>query len=340
MKNILVIGSGAMGAAFTIPCLDNNHKVTLCEPYNYGLVKKILSKKKFHPNLKLNLPKKLIVKKFSQEILTKKWDLIAIAVSSIGIDLIREKLKQLKNNCPILVLTKGLKYEKNSKRIITMSEQLNRDSRKLNLSVLKGPCLARELAKKINTSAVIANIKISEAKINFSNVEFAYEAKEGNVLNGINLEFKGGKMTSLVILAEENVDIDGIGMYTLGKHRKKLKDTQLKEYETLFKKYFLKSFSSRLSEYTDPKINVISQKVINEKYTIVQSVLEADEKRPEIRIDWRVYTINPDKPLVRDLIIEGLSLARTQREEFHSVIQNGDGNIEVLFNNLKEFIRS
>ena len=154
------------------------------------------------------------------------------------------------------------------------------------------------------------------------------------------IDSKDEKMTSLVILAEENVDIDGIGMYTLGKHRKKLKDTQLKEYETLFKKYFLKSFSSRLSEYTDPKINVISQKVINEKYTIVQSVLEADEKRPEIRIDWRVYTINPDKPLVRDLIIEGLSLARTQREEFNSIIQNADGNIEVLFSSLKQFINN
>ena len=164
MKNILVIGSGAMGAAFTIPCLDNNHKVTLCEPYNYGLVKKILSKKKFHPNLKLNLPKKLIVKKFSQEILTKKWDLITIAVSSIGIDLIREKLKQLKSNCPILVLTKGLKYEKKSKRITTMSEQLNSGNRKLNLSALKGPCLAKELAKKINTSVVIANKNINIAK--------------------------------------------------------------------------------------------------------------------------------------------------------------------------------
>ena len=142
MKNILVIGSGAMGAAFAIPCLDNNHKVTLCEPYNYELVKKILSKKNFHPVLKLNLPKKLVVKKFSQEILKKRWDLIVIAVSSIGIDLIREKLQQLKNKCPILVLTKGLKYEKNSKRIITISEQLNKGNKKLNLSVLKGPCLA------------------------------------------------------------------------------------------------------------------------------------------------------------------------------------------------------
>tara|TARA_B100000965_G_scaffold7280_1_gene5665 strand:- start:177 stop:773 length:597 start_codon:yes stop_codon:yes gene_type:complete len=153
-------------------------------------------------------------------------------------------------------------------------------------------------------------------------------------------ETRDQKMNNLILLAEENVDIDGIGMYTLGKHRKNLSESQINEYKELFRQYFLKSFSSRLSEYTDPKINVLSEKVINEKYTIVFSVLEADDKRPEIKIDWRVYTINPEKPLVRDLIIEGLSLARTQREEFHSVIQNGDGNIEVLFNNLKEFIRS
>ena len=149
---------------------------------------------------------------------------------------------------------------------------------------------------------------------------------------------KEEKMLKLINLAEKNVDINGIGMYTLGKYRKILSENQIKEYKTLFRKYFLKSFSSRLSEYTDPKINVLSEDVINEKYTIVSSVLEADEKRPEIKIDWRVYTKNPEKPLVRDLIIEGLSLARTQREEFNSVIQNGDGNIEVLFSNLREFI--
>ena len=142
---------------------------------------------------------------------------------------------------------------------------------------------------------------------------------------------KNEKMQELVNLAEINVDIDGIGMYTLGKYRKMLSEEQKKEYETLFKKYFLKSFSSRLSEYTDPKINVLSEEVINKKYTIVKSVLQADEKRPEIKIDGRVYTINPEEPLVRDLIIEGLSLARTQREEFNSIIQNGDGKIEVLF---------
>ena len=164
MKNILVIGSGAMGAAFTIPCLDNNHKVTLCEPYNFELVKKILSKKNFHPALKLSLPKKLVVKKFSKEIIKKKWDLLVIAVSSTGIDLIRENLKKLKNNCPILILTKGLKFERNTKRIITMSEQLNKGNKKYNLSVLKGPCLAGELARKKKTSVVIANKNTKIAK--------------------------------------------------------------------------------------------------------------------------------------------------------------------------------
>ena len=151
-------------------------------------------------------------------------------------------------------------------------------------------------------------------------------------------ESKDQKMLKLIDLAEENVDIDGIGRYTLGKYRKQLSDAKLDEYKSLFREYFLKSFSSRLSEYTDPKINVIKEEIINDKYTIVSSVLEANEKRPEVKIDWRVYTINPEKPLVRDLIIEGLSLARTQREEFNSVIQNGDGNIEVLFSNLREFL--
>ena len=151
-------------------------------------------------------------------------------------------------------------------------------------------------------------------------------------------ESKDQKMVKLVELAEANVDIKGIGLYTLGKYRKSLNKNQIIEYESLFREYFLKSFSSRLSEYTDPKINVISQEIINDKYTIVSSVLEADEKRPEIKIEWRVYTINPDNLLVRDLIIEGLSLARTQREEFNSIIQNGDGDIEILFSSLKTFI--
>ena len=147
-------------------------------------------------------------------------------------------------------------------------------------------------------------------------------------------------MDQLIELAKNNVDIKGIGKYTLGKHKKNISETQLQEYEKLFYQYFLKSFSSRLSEYSDPKIDVLSQKIINEKYTMVSSILVGDEKRPEIKIDWRVYTKNPDFPLIRDLIIEGLSLARTQREEFNSVIQSADGDINVLFENLRKFNNS
>ena len=146
------------------------------------------------------------------------------------------------------------------------------------------------------------------------------------------------KIETLNDIAERSVDIDGIGMYTLGKYRKALDDDQKSKYKKLFRLYFLKSFSSRLVDYTNPKIQVTSQKKINEKYTIVNSTLEATSKRPEVKIDWRVYTKNPDKPLIRDLIVEGLSLARTQKEEFNSVIQNNDGNIEALFKTLEAFI--
>ena len=146
------------------------------------------------------------------------------------------------------------------------------------------------------------------------------------------------KIIKLNDIAERSVDIDGIGMYALGKHKKTMSDEQKTKYKKLFKSYFLKSFSSRLVDYTDPKINVVSQKVINKKYTIVNSILEATSKRPEVKIDWRIYTKNPDKPLIRDLIVEGLSLARTQKEEFNSVIQNNDGDVNALFKNLEEFL--
>ena len=146
------------------------------------------------------------------------------------------------------------------------------------------------------------------------------------------------KIIKLNDIAERSVDIDGIGMYALGKHKKTMSDEEKTKYKKLFKSYFLKSFSSRLVDYTDPKINVVSQKVINKKYTIVNSILEATSKRPEIKIDWRIYTKNPDKPLIRDLIVEGLSLARTQKEEFNSVIQNNDGDLNALFKNLEEFL--
>jgi len=146
------------------------------------------------------------------------------------------------------------------------------------------------------------------------------------------------KIIKLNDIAERSVDINGIGMYALGKHKKNMSDEQKSKYNKLFKSYFLKSFSSRLVDYTDPKINVVSQKVINKKYTIVNSILEATSKRPQVKIDWRIYTKNPDKPLIRDLIVEGLSLARTQKEEFNSVIQNNDGDLNALFKNLEEFL--
>ena len=151
---------------------------------------------------------------------------------------------------------------------------------------------------------------------------------------------KEERMDELKSIALKSVDIKGIGLYTLGSYRKNLSDAQKEEYNDLFKKYFLKSFASRLSDYTDPKINVISQEKLNEKYTIVSSVLVATEKTPEVKIQWRVYTKNPDQPLIRDLIIEGLSLARTQKEEFNSVIQSNDGDINALFLNLTNFINS
>ena len=151
---------------------------------------------------------------------------------------------------------------------------------------------------------------------------------------------KEERMHELKSIAIKSVDIKGIGFYTLGSHRKNLSDTQKEEYNDLFRGYFLKSFASRLSNYTDPKINVISQEKLNEKYTIVSSVLVATKKTPEVKIQWRVYTKNPDRPLIRDLIIEGLSLAKTQKEEFNSVIQSNDGDINALFLNLTNFINS
>ena len=149
---------------------------------------------------------------------------------------------------------------------------------------------------------------------------------------------KKEKMIELQELAKDTVDIKGIGFYTLGKYRKEISDEQKEKYAKLFENYFLKSFSSRLSEYSNPKINVISKDKKNDKYTIVSSILVATKDRPEVKIDWRIYTKNPDKPLIRDLIIEGLSLARTQKEEFASIIKSNNGNIDALFESLKKFI--
>ena len=148
-------------------------------------------------------------------------------------------------------------------------------------------------------------------------------------------EFKSDKLSELAL---KSVDINGIAYYTLGKYRKKLNEEQMKEYLSLFEKYFLKSFTSRLTDYSDPKIEVTHENVINEKYTIVKSRLLGTDQKPEVNIEWRVYTKNPEKPLIRDLIIEGLSLARTQKEEFSSVIETNDGDVTNLFVTLKEFI--
>ena len=150
---------------------------------------------------------------------------------------------------------------------------------------------------------------------------------------------KQEKIAKLKAIAKETVDITGIGFYTLGSYRKSINDEQKKEYSNLFEQYFLKSFASRLAEYSNPEIEVLSKKKINENYTMVSSVLVATEQRPEVKIDWRVYTKNPENPLIRDLIIEGLSLVRTQKEEFSSIIQSNDGDINALFSTLKEFIK-
>tara|TARA_B100001093_G_scaffold513466_1_gene585462 strand:- start:51 stop:638 length:588 start_codon:yes stop_codon:yes gene_type:complete len=148
---------------------------------------------------------------------------------------------------------------------------------------------------------------------------------------------KNGKIEKLKLIAKETVDIKGIGFYTLGAKRKSLSDEEKKRYSILFEEYFLKSFSSRLAEYTNPEIEVTNKEKLNSNYTIVNSVLKSTKERPEINIDWRIYTKDPDNPLIRDLIIEGLSLARTQKEEFASVLGSNDNNIDALFKVLKEF---
>ena len=148
---------------------------------------------------------------------------------------------------------------------------------------------------------------------------------------------KEEKMEILKTIAKETVDIRGIGFYSLGKHRKNMSDQKKEEYLEIFSKYFLKTFSSRLAEYTDPRIRVDSQKKLSDKYTMVSSTLLATDKKPEIKIDWRVVTKNPNKPLIIDIVIEGVSLAKVQKEEFNSIIQTNDGEINSLLNNLKEF---
>jgi len=148
------------------------------------------------------------------------------------------------------------------------------------------------------------------------------------------------KINELKVIAKETVDIEGIGFYTLGSYRKDMNGDELNKYTSLFEQYFLKSFSSRLAEYTNPEISVNAKEVLSENYTIVNSVLKGTSERPEVKIDWRIYTKNSDSPLIRDLIIEGLSLARTQKEEFASIINSNNGDFKVLFKTLEEFIKN
>ena len=151
---------------------------------------------------------------------------------------------------------------------------------------------------------------------------------------------KSEKINELKVIAKETVDIEGIGFYTLGNYRKDMNEEELSKYAKLFEQYFLKSFSSRLAEYTNPEISVNSKEVLSENYTIVNSVLKGTADRPEVNIDWRIYTKNSNNPYIRDLIIEGLSLARTQKEEFASIINSNNGDFKVLFKTLEEFIKN
>ena len=160
---------------------------------------------------------------------------------------------------------------------------------------------------------------------------------EAKVVLNSNLS-KEEKARKLSDIALKTVDIKGIGHYTLGSKRKELTPDEMKKYENIFEKYFLKSFTSRLTDYSDPKIEVLSAEVINEKYTIVKTLLLATDKKPEVKIDWRIYTKDPDRPLIRDLIVEGLKLARTQKEEFASILNSNNNDINVLFTKLEEFV--
>jgi len=193
--------------------------------------------------------------------------------------------------------------------------------------------------KKIFTFVVLILISF-----NFNNKTFSIEA-DVFIQSTVNRAAKtlGGGLTKieriekLKEIAKDTVDITGIGFYSLGKHRKNLSKEQLENYKIVFEAYFLKSFSSRLAEYSNPEIEVNSKNIINANYTIVSSTLVATDSRPEVKIEWRVYTKDPDNLLIRDLIIEGLSLARTQKEEFSSIINSNDGKIEALLENLSDF---
>ena len=191
--------------------------------------------------------------------------------------------------------------------------------------------------KKIFAVILLLNLSLSYAYSIQPDVFVQSTVNRASEALGNNFS-KEEKIKKLKTIDKETVDIRGIGFYTLGQYRKTLSEDQKKQYAILFEQYFLKSFASRLAEYSNPEIEVISKEKLNEKYTMVSSKLVATDKRPEIKIDWRIYTKDTENPLIRDLIIEGLSLARTQKEEFSSIIQSNDGSIEALFDTLKKFI--
>ena len=193
--------------------------------------------------------------------------------------------------------------------------------------------------KKFVTFLLLINIIVSNANSIEADIFVQSTVNRASEILSKNIT-RQEKINGLKIIAKETVDIRGIGFYSLGSTRKVLDEKQKQKYFSLFENYFLKSFSSRLSEYTNPKIDVQSKKVINENYTIVNSILVGSEDRPEIKIDWRVYTKNPNNPLIRDLIIEGLSLARTQKEEFSSILNSNDGDINALFRTLENFTKN
>jgi len=193
--------------------------------------------------------------------------------------------------------------------------------------------------KKFFTILLLINLFINNANSIEADVFVQSTVNRASEILSKNIS-KEEKMSGLKIIAKETVDIKGIGFYSLGSTRKVLNENQKQKYFDLFENYFLKSFSSRLSEYTNPKIEVQGKNVINKNYTIVNSILVGSTDRPEVKIDWRIYTKNPDDPLIRDLIIEGLSLARTQKEEFASVLSSNDNDINALFKTLEEFSKN
>ena len=195
--------------------------------------------------------------------------------------------------------------------------------------------------KKIFTFVLFIVISLTNISSSYSlEPDIFVQSTVNRASNALNNKFsKEEKIEKLKSIAKETVDINGIGFYTLGSYRKNITEDQKKEYTVLFERYFLKSFASRLAEYSNPEIQVNSKKILNKNYTMVSSILVATEQRPEVKIDWRIYTKNPESPLIRDLIIEGLSLARTQKEEFSSIIENNEGDINALFDTLKQFIK-